>query len=640
MAKTLNIGTLKNSGYTDEQIQEWLNQHPDVTPINASQQTPQNTQGLASTDTGGMEKFLPLAGAVAGSFIPIPVVGTIGGAALGAGAGALLKNILDKKPGVDTGEIVKETALGAVGGVVGKGMGYVAGKVLPKIAGKGAENLALRGVRATASQQRAFTKKTGQKLTDFVLNNKLYERGTQQIDELITPLQQQYDDLALASDKVIPRNQLLGYFKNAIKELKSIPTVETNNLAKGLEQEMKLVSKQFGKTNDIPIATVTGIKRNLMSRIPKNQFMGDPLGSSRNRAVEDIYMTAINDTAKGAKEIGISLRDLKAFREIAELQQGLGKGTLPIGLKQIIPVVVGGGAYGASGGDIKTALTAAGFVALANHPKGIELMIKALQKVGTAQLPPIAGQAIGQSAVRLPQIVGGNPPQDSAEGQYQGQGQPYPSTDNYGDNVNETSQGLPPIPQSVSPQGAESQTLPDIGQSATGYTVEQLAKAYRRAIEAGATETAQQIKSLYDMEAAYQKGNKEVTKKYSEGDKKFLLAKNEATKAFGLLERGVNTGKMAAVGSKVGEFFGTQDPATTAFKAQLATARTAARNALLGANMSDRELESYLDAIFSFSNEPKIIRQKLITFINSMQDYESSIAGPTLPDIDQLQFSQ
>src|SRR3990167_252642 len=640
MAKTLNIGTLKNSGYTDEQIQEWLNQHPDVTPINASQQTPQNTQGLASTDTGGMEKFLPLAGAVAGSFIPIPVVGTIGGAALGAGAGALLKNILDKKPGVDTGEIVKETALGAVGGVVGKGMGYVAGKVLPKIAGKGAENLALRGVRATASQQRAFTKKTGQKLTDFVLNNKLYERGTQQIDELITPLQQQYDDLALASDKVIPRNQLLGYFKNAIKELKSIPTVETNNLAKGLEQEMKLVSKQFGKTNDIPIATVTGIKRNLMSRIPKNQFMGDPLGSSRNRAVEDIYMTAINDTAKGAKEIGISLRDLKAFREIAELQQGLGKGTLPIGLKQIIPVVVGGGAYGASGGDIKTALTAAGFVALANHPKGIELMIKALQKVGTAQLPPIAGQAIVQSAVRLPQIVGGNPPQDSAEGQYQGQGQPYPSTDNYGDNVNETSQGLPPIPQSVSPQGAESQTLPDIGQSATGYTVEQLAKAYRRAIEAGATETAQQIKSLYDMEAAYQKGNKEVTKKYSEGDKKFLLAKNEATKAFGLLERGVNTGKMAAVGSKVGEFFGTQAPATTAFKAQLATARTAARNALLGANMSDRELESYLDAIFSFSNEPKIIRQKLITFINSMQDYESSIAGPTLPDIDQLQFSQ
>jgi len=117
-------------------------------------------------------------------------------------------------------------------------------------------------------------------------------------------------------------------------------------------------------------------------------------------------------------------------------------------------------------------------------------------------------------------------------------------------------------------------------------------------------------------------------KKYSEGDKKFLLAKNEATKAFNTLNKGnVTTGKVAAASSNLSQFLGTQDEDTTAFKAQLATARTAARNALLGASMSDQELESFLDAIFSYSNEPRIIKQKLKTFIESMQDYENSIAG-------------
>lgn len=125
-------------------------------------------------------------------------------------------------------------------------------------------------------------------------------------------------------------------------------------------------------------------------------------------------------------------------------------------------------------------------------------------------------------------------------------------------------------------------------------------------------------------------GEDQKAKKYSEGDKKFLLAKNEANKAMRLLDGGkVSSGKLASAKSGVEEFLGVQDPNTTEFKAQLATARTAARNALLGANMSDKEMESYLDAIFSYSNEPQIIKAKLQTFINSMNDYENSVAGQT-----------
>lgn len=187
------------------------------------------------------------------------------------------------------------------------------------------------------------------------------------------------------------------------------------------------------------------------------------------------------------------------------------------------------------------------------------------------------------------------------------------------------------VPQEEAPQ-----------KTVTGYTLVQLQQAQAKAIQAGAKKAAAQLKQMYDIEAEYQKsqGTDTKAKEYSEGDKKFILAKNEASKALKTLDEGkVKTGKFAAAFAAPAELFGTQSKETTDFRAQLATARTAARNALLGANMSDKELESYLDAIFDYSNHPNVIRQKLATFVKSMQDYEDSIAGNNTNVEDLLQFS-
>lgn len=155
------------------------------------------------------------------------------------------------------------------------------------------------------------------------------------------------------------------------------------------------------------------------------------------------------------------------------------------------------------------------------------------------------------------------------------------------------------------------------------FTAEKLAQAI--AIDPKNRTTYQ---AIYE---AYREQYKDTTpkpKSLSEGDKKFALAEQEASKALQVLEAGgVDSGKIAKFGSGFSEFFGTQDEATTAFKGQIATARTAARNALLGANMSDKEIESYLDAVFDYGQEPKILKARLRSFVNSMKDYREYIAG-------------
>src|SRR3990167_9103897 len=110
-----NYKAAKAAGLTDEQIQQYLS-----TKQGEKQQSKQG---------GGLVDWLPAIGAIGGSFIP--GAGTIAGGALGAGAGALLKQSM---VGGGPEDIVKEAALGGAGGVLGKGIGAIAGKVLPKAA--------------------------------------------------------------------------------------------------------------------------------------------------------------------------------------------------------------------------------------------------------------------------------------------------------------------------------------------------------------------------------------------------------------------------------------------------------------------------------------------------------------------------
>lgn len=100
----------------------------------------------------------------------------------------------------------------------------------------------------------------------------------------------------------------------------------------------------------------------------------------------------------------------------------------------------------------------------------------------------------------------------------------------------------------------------------------------------------------------------------------FLGAGKLAEEALSILEGGdVQVGPVAGRISKLSEITGAESSDQTRLKSKIATARTAARNALLGANMSDKEIESYLDATFDIRLPTSVLTERIRTFVSDMQ---------------------
>lgn len=125
---TFNREKAKAAGHSDKEINDFLAQNPQQ--LNVPDQTPTDPE---ATVRNKWADWLPLAGAIGGSFIP--GLGTVVGGGVGAALGAALKQPIQGKK-TDVGEILKEGAYGTLGGVVGKGVGYVGGKILGGVAGK------------------------------------------------------------------------------------------------------------------------------------------------------------------------------------------------------------------------------------------------------------------------------------------------------------------------------------------------------------------------------------------------------------------------------------------------------------------------------------------------------------------------
>lgn len=136
-----NYQAARAAGLTDEDINKYLATKQGQTP-----QTPKS-------GGGGLTDWLPTIGAIGGSFIP--GAGTLAGGALGAGLGTILKGEITGQG--DPREVLKETALGFGGGILGKGISKVAGKVLPKAASKVAGQA---GAKASAGLTQKLAAKT------------------------------------------------------------------------------------------------------------------------------------------------------------------------------------------------------------------------------------------------------------------------------------------------------------------------------------------------------------------------------------------------------------------------------------------------------------------------------------------------
>lgn len=115
------------------------------------------------------------------------------------------------------------------------------------------------------------------------------------------------------------------------------------------------------------------------------------------------------------------------------------------------------------------------------------------------------------------------------------------------------------------------------------------------------------------------------TPKMTEKQAAFKNAAQSGEYALNLLSSGqVESGFGQGVAGSWGERFGGNSASQQDYRSTIAAARTLARNAMLGANMSPKELESLSALIPEYSDDPEIAKQKLTTFIREMNRYANT----------------
>ncbi len=580
-------------------------------------------------------------------------------AGLGAISGALRGGSETDKLSDLPNKVISGATGGAIGGVVAKGAMDIVAKTLKKLGA----SMSLRALRPSKSQISKFKGATGENLSDFVMKNKLYEAGSDQVDELIKPLQQGYDELALKSGTKVGKPSIETAFNTKIEELKKIPNSQIQGIADQLTEEKDLLLKSIG--DDTGIDFITKTRRAIDDLIPNSKFSQDPIAAGKTRMVRDIYKGII-DEATGGKtaELGKELSNLYAFKEIAELQGGLGKGNLPVGLLGMLGI--SGGAGFVSGGSleekVKNASVVYALMLGVNNPKVISLLSGALSNAGSkiagSAIPQIAGRFAGSEIANSPILQGGtnNQIQQTTQGpngsQYESNNQPDSNTNdtspsavqpslNAGLSMTDThnpSLGQSPQGVNMNQNGIGSSPQPIMPKYANpwGVSIDQLNTAYNNAINSGNGKLANELQNYQKEEIAYQMKlqtmNKVSEPKKTEKQQMFGNAAQAAQEALQILSTkkiasGIGQKQLGALGEKMGT--NTADQQT--YRSTIAVARTTVRSAMLGSQMSPGEMESIAAFIPEFDDAPNIAKAKLNTFIRLMNSFGKNLQG-TAPD--------
>lgn len=359
--------------------------------------------GLAGSAIGGAAgSVVPGAGTVAGG-----LAGGAGGTFVGVAAGRAFENAIENLIGTQDQTPIEQVTEQVVDSTTAAAIDYATAGILSKIPGiKGVvgkaiggkvDDWALRSIRPTKPQQSTFLKKTGIELKDFVVENGLFKKGVEQVDELIQPLQKSFDDIAKSTDLKVPVQSVVDAFDESISFLRSVPERKIANLADAVEENKNLFLKSAGKNTELTADAITTIRKSIDDIIPPSQWGKDPLDQAASVYTRSAYQQALQTASEGVtvggknlKELGNELSKLYSFRDIAAVQQYLGTGTLPLGLTKTIALAGGAGVVGAGGTavtggnvleSIRNGLLFMGLTSVANSPKVISMIAKNLDNV-------------------------------------------------------------------------------------------------------------------------------------------------------------------------------------------------------------------------------------------------------------------
>ncbi len=607
----------------------------------------QNVIAQASTQNSGLRQGLKDTANAASYAIPF-----------GKGAGLLNKVLA---PGAFAGglQAVSEeevsplsVILGASGGATGAGMlhglGVLGGKTV-----QGAKNILTRGGQSfikgaeeKATQEfikaspEAFYKAVSEHGIDLRKLYKQYAGGLS------------YDDLLGAvteRNKGGVLNQQLSSAENIIKHHTSVAgnniRISGDDIIKQLKNASKSIGKELGGQNrsealkeiirqaELKYKKGLTVKQAVSLIREANEKFGASIVDDQVGAVASASQKLEANTLKGIlKKMFPEIKD--AFRtqeEILTLRPVLSKarskvattgaGKADFGLPDIVAglsgAATGNSVLGPIGGIAGFGLGVGGRRALESPTvqKAAGNVLTNLGKTGgsSAINNPILQQILMQGASRVgggARIVAGI-------------GGQMPTTDTNQGSYNEGGQQSQDQIQSDLPNGQNTGGIVPQQQGASQLTPDIVAMAQLVLKK----DDAARIKAAYDIQ---QGGQKQKT--MTEMDKKFAFANQEANSALKLLND--NEGKIPVgpiLGSRLSksiqEKTGSQSKEATQFYAKVGSARTAVKNALLGANQSPQEIESLLDFTFDSSLPPNILKERITSLIGSLSGYQQNIGG-------------
>lgn len=357
-----------------------------------------------------------IAGGIAGSFVT-PIAGTAAGAAGGSALGEAIEKFIDPDS-TDWGNVAQEGALGAVFGAgpmklakggaalaAGKGVqaaSQAAQTPLRQVAGKAltgaADDLAIKNFRFTPTQLTNFKNKFGEDVGQV-----LRKYGIQNADDVglkgIEPLQQQFDE-AITGITGVTKESLKKSLTSRISRLSKAGPSDTKAMGKQLKQEADALLKGYGDVIDANELNM--IRRQFDDLVNYTEKAANPARYNVNKRMADAIRETLQkaDPTGSLKATGRELQKLRQLSENISKQGNLGRGSLPLGLTQLLGGGVGAGVAGGPAGAIGGALA----TSAVNSPTGRRAAMKGAEKLG-GRLSQ-AGK-VGQSPIGIAGRLGG-----------------------------------------------------------------------------------------------------------------------------------------------------------------------------------------------------------------------------------------
>lgn len=591
---TFDINKAMQMGATPEQIDQYLRaqqaQGKHYVNLPASPQD-------ASKPKGGFKDLLPTLGGVAGGIVGGVVAGPVGavaGGAIGSGLGETGREALDSTPGFQPGEILKQTGEGAVGSVVGEGVGRLAGKVLPKVASGTASRLMNSVYKEPVKATKAAMVK-GETLGEQALargqagtTKQLYDTANSQINNTEGTIQQ----LAMGSTEKVAMEDIRKTVQPLIDKY-----VQSGNTTAVKALQKRLDALEVANGSNMPTAAAQEIKKSLYEEIQKAYGQQASPELEGIKAIARGFKEQVANKIPGVDQLNKDLSFYGRARNSMLDKMTRDERNNALGLTDTI---IGGA--GLSAGGIPAAITGVaikkGLGSTATRTYGAKVL-NALPKSPTAAFAGnVTAQTAGQGVTRT--LLPATPEVDN--------GVQINSNDSNNQN-NPNHNNLPPFPganSSINNTISQAQGLSadpaEAMAAANGVPSRDiLAREYTKSIAAGDYGTASKLKGMFDdfygKTGFFSESSKTVSQAQQQRDDLAYMVQ-EATDQFS--STNPKTGPLAPQIEELKSTFNAGDPATIQFDRTISGLKAAIAKARAGTSFTPNEeklLNNYAPAI-------------------------------------------